>query len=113
MPRVPGAWVDNRGVVRYKSDHYYNKNVDGWSEEAEWTFGFPWLSIIFARRGEYERARQYLERTRSLLTPGRLLPELYFSNSTTPNDNVPLAWAESLFIVALTESARREMSSLA
>jgi GH15 family glucan-1,4-alpha-glucosidase len=26
-----------RGVIRYKGDHYYNKNPDGWSEEAEWT----------------------------------------------------------------------------
>ena len=101
-----------RGVVRYKTDRYYNKNVDGWSEEAEWTFGFPWLSIIFARRGVPERARYYLERTRTLFTPERLLPELYFSNSTTPNENIPLAWAESLFVVALAESARREKSSL-
>ena len=29
------------------------------------------------------------------------VPELYYSNSTKYNDNTPLGWSESLFIVAL------------
>ena len=39
------------GVIRYKGDHYYNKNQDGWSEEAEWTFGLSWLAIIYEKLG--------------------------------------------------------------
>mgnify|MGYP000740090288 CR=1 FL=1 len=31
------------------------------------------------------------------------VPELYFSNTNKPNENTPLGWAESLFIVALHE----------
>src|SRR5882762_6460642 len=29
----------DKGVMRYKFDAYYNKNADGYSEEAEWCFG--------------------------------------------------------------------------
>ena len=96
--------VKDRGVIRYKTDRYYNKNtVDEWSEEAEWTMGFPWLAIIYANRGDKEKARFYLEKTEKVLTKENKLPELYFSNSNKPNENIPLAWAESLYIVALTK----------
>ncbi len=99
--------VKDRGVIRYKTDRYYNKNtVDQWSEEAEWTMGFPWLSIIYARRGEKEKAQYYLEQTEKVLTADHKLPELYFSNSDKPNENIPLAWAESLYIVALKEAQK-------
>ncbi len=100
-----------RGVVRYKTDRYYNKNADQWSEEAEWTMGFPWLAIIYARRGALSRAAQYLDHARAVLTTDGMLPELYFSNSTTPNENIPLAWAESLFVVALVQCSRLQFSS--
>lgn len=98
--------VKERGVLRYKTDKYYNKNTDGWSEEAEWTMGFPWLSIIYARRGETQKAKQYIERTEAIFAEGNRLPELYYSNSAEPNGNIPLAWAESLYAVALLEMER-------
>lgn len=91
-----------RGVIRYKNDRYYNKNADGWSEEAEWTMGFPWLSIIYARKGEREKALEYLKKSEDALYDG-MLPELYYSNSERPNENIPLGWAESLYVVALRE----------
>jgi phosphorylase kinase alpha/beta subunit len=91
-----------RGVIRYKGDRYYNKNPDGWSEEAEWTFGLSWLSIIYEKRGSLEKAREYLEQAKAAVTR-RGVPELYYSNSTKYNDNTPLGWSESLFIVALAE----------
>ncbi len=89
-----------RGVIRYKGDHYYNKNPDGWSEEAEWTFGLCWLAIIYEQLGDHEKASAFVERARAAMTK-KGLPELYFSNSTKYNDNTPLGWSESLFIVAL------------
>jgi GH15 family glucan-1,4-alpha-glucosidase len=92
------------GVVRYKNDRYYNKNNDGVSEEAEWTFGFPWLSIIYSRRGDRAKAEHYLQKTREIILPSGEIPELYYSNSRTPNENTPLGWAESLYIVALAEA---------
>lgn len=94
-----------RGVVRYKTDKYYNKNdVDGWSEEAEWVMGYPWLSIIYAKRGNATKAREYLKKTESLFIDNKL-PELFYSNTREPNENIPLGWAESLYIVALIECA--------
>lgn len=89
-----------RGVIRYKGDRYYNKNEDGVSEEAEWTFGLSWLSIIYERMGNKEKAEYFLEQAKQTVTK-KGIPELYFSNSTKYNDNTPLGWSESLFVVAL------------
>jgi GH15 family glucan-1,4-alpha-glucosidase len=95
----------NMGIIRYKNDRYYNKNQDGTSEEAEWCFGFPWLSIIYNQMGDFEKSREYLEK--SLKTPFKdQIPELYYSDSNKPNENTPLGWAESLFVVALLKSAK-------
>jgi phosphorylase kinase alpha/beta subunit len=95
-----------RGVIRYKTDRYYNKNeIDKWSEEAEWTMGFPWLAIIYAKQGNKEKASYYLKKTEAVLWNGKL-PELYYSGTTKPNDNIPLAWSESLYIVAMIEVAK-------
>lgn len=99
--------VKRRGVVRYKGDRYYNKNDDGYSEEAEWTFGFPWLAVIYSRRGDKEKAEYYLQKAEESVSEGGLIPELYYSNTDTPNENVPLGWSESMFVVALAEYEKR------
>ncbi len=91
----------DKGVIRYKNDRYYNKNNDGFSEEAEWCMGLSWLSIIYALRGEKEKAEHYLLRARDTLTSDGLIPELYYSHSSVPNENIPLGWAESMYVVAL------------
>ncbi len=91
----------NRGIVRYRNDRYYNKNKDEYSEEAEWTMGFPWLSIIYSTRGDREKAEHYFKKAQTIFDHNGLIPELYYSNSDRPNGNVPLGWAESLFVVAL------------
>ena len=92
-----------RGVIRYKGDHYYNRNLDQYSEEAEWVFGISWLSIIFDKLGDRKKAERYLKKAIALITPRGVVPELYFSNSPKFDENAPLGWAESLFIVALYE----------
>ncbi len=94
----------DKGVVRYKTDRYYNANEDGWSEEAEWTMGFPWLSIIYRERGEHDKADLWLEKARAALDTDGKLPELYFSHTDAPNENNPLGWSESLYIIALHRS---------
>lgn len=91
----------DRGVIRYKLDRYYNANPDGYSEEAEWCFGLAWLAIIYADRGERDKAYYYLRRAEKTVTPEGLVPELYYSHSDTPNGNTPLGWAESMYVVAL------------
>jgi GH15 family glucan-1,4-alpha-glucosidase len=93
-----------RGNIRYKNDRYYNKNEDETSEEAEWSFGFPWLSIIYNKWGE-EKAHEYLEKSYKTIYKDQI-PELYYSDSDKPNDNTPLGWAESLFVVALLRAGK-------
>jgi len=90
-----------RGIIRYKNDRYYNKNSDGYSEEAEWTMGLSWLSIIYALWGNTAKAKMYLEKAKKIVTKDGTIPELYFANDNKFNGNIPLAWAESFFIVAL------------
>lgn len=108
----------DRGVIRYKNDKYYNKNEDGVSEEAEWCFGFPWLSIIYGKWSEdgkkfgditddvdAQRSQEYLEKSFNTIYKDQV-PELYYSDSDKPNDNIPLGWAESLFIVAMLKAGK-------
>ncbi len=92
--------VRKRGVIRYKNDYYYNNNVDGHSEEAEWVFGLAWLAIIHEKLGNKTKAKSFLTQLKKLDTKEGL-PELYFSNSKNFNQNTPLGWTESLYIIAL------------
>ncbi len=91
----------DKGVIRYKLDRYYNNNKDGYSEEAEWCFGLSWLAIIYAEKGDKEKAYHYLERAKNCVTEEGFVPELYFSHTDNPNDNTPLGWAESMYVIAL------------
>lgn len=91
----------DRGVIRYKHDRYYNRNQDGYSEEAEWCFGLSWLAIIYAERGEKDKAYYYLRQAEKTVTKEGLVPELYYSNTDKPNGNTPLGWSESMYVVAL------------
>lgn len=95
-----------RGIIRYKGDKYYNKNEDEVSEEAEWTFGLAWLAIIYEKMGQKDKAFEFLKDLIADDTPNGM-PELYFSNVPEYNDNTPLGWSESLFIVALFEMKER------
>lgn len=95
-----------RGVIRYKGDRYYNRNPDGVSEEAEWTFGLSWLAIIYEKIGNHKKAYRIIRDLIAIDTP-KGMPELYFSNSPEYNENTPLGWSESLFIVALYEMIER------
>lgn len=97
----------DRGIIRYKGDRYYNKNEDNISEEAEWTFGLSWLAIIYEKMGDIKKAQQLIKDA-IFVDTSKGMPELYFSNSDEFNENTPLGWSESLFIVALYEMNHRE-----
>ena len=92
----------DQGVIRYRNDRYYNNNEDGYSEEAEWSMGLAWLCIIYARMGNMEKAEEYFWRAQKTVDPQGLIPELWYSHTLRPNDNNPLGWAESMYVVALT-----------
>jgi GH15 family glucan-1,4-alpha-glucosidase len=93
----------DKGVIRYKFDAYYNNNTDGYSEEAEWCFGLSWLAIAYKYLGDHEKARYYLDKATETITKEGKIPELYFSHSGKPNENTPLGWSESMYVVALYE----------
>lgn len=108
----------DRGIIRYKNDKYYNKNEDEVSEEAEWCFGLPWLAIIYQTwatdghkfsnindEADAKKAEKYLEKSFKTIYKDQI-PELYYSDSDQPNDNTPLGWAESLFIIALLRNGK-------
>lgn len=106
LKNVEYLLLRSRGVIRYKNDHYYNKNLDGYSEEAEWCFGASWLAIIYELLGNKKKADFFINKMISTDTK-KGVPELYFSNSKEHNDNTPLGWAESMFIVALHDMNRK------
>lgn len=86
--------------------------------ESEWPLFFTYLLLDAALRGDAEAAADYRARLDALRCErdGQLLlPELYFvpadridaeraephSQEREPNDNVPLVWAQSLYIVGV------------
>ena len=94
--------VKNLGVIRYKTDYYYNKDtVDGKSQEAEWTFGLAWMAIIYERLSNKPKAEEYMQKAMATVDSVGDIPELYYSHSEVHNENSPLGWSESLFVVAL------------
>lgn len=95
LTNVEEQLVREKGVIRYHGDHYYNE--DG---EAEWCFGFPWLAIIHKRLGDFEKYKEYLQRTLSVMNEHGELPELYLATGE-PNENTPLGWGQALLLVAL------------
>ncbi len=87
--------VREKGVIRYVGDQYYNKGG-----EAEWTFGFPWLAIIFKGLGDKAKYDYYMKKTQDAMNKEGELPELYFAKSEEHNENSPLAWSQALYMVA-------------
>lgn len=84
--------------------------------ESEWPLFFTYLYLDGLCRGDFSQANEYREKLEPLFVEQdghRLLPELYFvpedlvdaersnpgSQTRLPNENVPLVWAQSLFLV--------------
>lgn len=110
LKNVEYLLLKDKGVIRYKNDHYYNKNPDGYSEEAEWTFGLSWLAIIYEKMKNKEKTQYFIDKMLKTVTK-KGVPELYFSNSGQYNKNNPLGWSESLFIIALHDMNRKILKS--
>ena len=91
----------DKGVIRYKFDAYYNRNSDGYSEEAEWCFGLSWLAIAYKHLGDNEKAHEFLDKATATITSDGKIPELYYSHTADANENNPLGWSESMYVVAL------------
>jgi phosphorylase kinase alpha/beta subunit len=98
LKNVEDKLVRARGVIRYADDYYFNR--DG---EAEWTFGFPWLAIIYKQMNKPDKAAYYMRKTLEVVNEQGELPELYYAGSDEHNENTPLGWGQSLMIVAIKE----------
>jgi len=53
--------------------------------------------------GNKEKAHEYLDKATASVTKDGKIPELYFSHTDEPNENTPLGWSESMYVVALAE----------
>lgn len=99
-----------QGVIRYEDDSYYStleakhgrylKKGSYLGTEAEWTFGLPWLALVYLKFGDLDKARMYVKRTENVMLSNGALPELYYAGSTDYNGNTPLGWSNSLYILA-------------
>jgi GH15 family glucan-1,4-alpha-glucosidase len=94
ISKVENSLVRDRGAIRYVGDKYFFNGG-----EAQWTMAFPWLAIIFKKLGNKKKYQHYMKKTEAL-KDGKKLPELYFSNVHSWNENTPLGWAHSLNIIA-------------
>lgn len=106
--------VRKKGTIRYPGDLYFNADPSNpVGNEAEWPLGFAWLSIVHSqlaikalRMGSIfdpptehiEKAEGYLDKLESVMTEDGMVPELYTGGRQ--NWNVPLAWAQSFYVVA-------------
>jgi phosphorylase kinase alpha/beta subunit len=85
--------------------------------ECEWPLFFTYLALDGIFRGDRSQAQEYLDRLDKVTVERdglRLLPELYYvpeqaidaekahpsSQTRLPNENLPLVWAQSLYILA-------------
>ena len=98
LHRIETRLIQSKGINRYLDDNYY-RSENGIS--AEWTMGFFWLAIVYARRAEWNTAKYWFLRGMSTMTEEGDLPELYQNGE--PNPNTPLAWSHSLAIIAAKE----------
>ncbi len=88
--------VREKGVIRYAGDKYYSNG-----EEAQWCFGFPWLAIIYKKLNMPDKHAHYVRKTMEAANEEGEMPELYYGNSEEYNENTPLAWGQSLCVVAI------------
>jgi phosphorylase kinase alpha/beta subunit len=110
LENVENNLVRERGVIRYKGDSYYStleeqhgrglsrKFYEG--EEAEWCFGFGFLSLGYSALGNLEKAKYYLDKLESTILDDGSIPELYYSKTNKYNVNTPLGWSSAMHILA-------------
>jgi phosphorylase kinase alpha/beta subunit len=110
LQHVEDNLVRERGVIRYVGDSYYStleeQHGRGMSRkfyestEAEWCFGFGFLSLGYMQLGNVEKAIYYLNKLESVMLEDGSCPELYFSGTDKYNKNTPLGWSNAMHILA-------------
>lgn len=113
---VEARLLRERGVLRYEGDSYYSTlaaehgrdqpRAFYHGSEAEWTFGLPWLSLVWREMGDARKADHYLERTAAVERGVGCLPELYYAGTDEPNPNTPLGWSVAMHVLAIEARLR-------
>lgn len=105
IENVERKLLREHGVIRYLDDKYYQE-VDG--REAEWCMGLPWLGLChLVVSGNVEQALSYLLSASRVMTENLEVPEIYLPMREKPNENTPLGWAHSLWLVLHDKIAGR------
>lgn len=109
IKQVEENLLRENGVIRYRGDSYYSTLEHecgrGMSREfyanteAEWCFGFSFLSLSMMELGDYDKAAYYIDRSENIMLPDGSIPELYYSGTNKYNGNTPLGWSNSLYIL--------------
>jgi GH15 family glucan-1,4-alpha-glucosidase len=94
LKNVEEKLLREKGIIRYVGDKYYSNGT-----EAEWTMGLAWLAIIYKQLNPAKHAF-FVEKAETAMNAKGELPELYYGNTSQHNENTPLGWAQSLFVVA-------------
>ncbi len=96
LMNVEKMLLRKKGVARYSGDKYYS-NGKG---EAEWTFGLPWLAIIYKNLNHPDKYAYYMRKCLEAMNERKELPELYYAGTEEHNENSPLAWSQAMYLVA-------------
>jgi phosphorylase kinase alpha/beta subunit len=97
LKNVEEKLVREKGVIRYEGDEYYNHGYG----EPEWTMGLAWLAIIYKQMNIPHKYAFYMRKCVAAINEKGELPELYFAGTDIHNENSPLGWAQSLFLVMM------------
>lgn len=98
---IESTLLREHGVIRYIGDIYEAK--DG--EEPQWVMGLPWLGVAHFELGNFDKAKEYLQRTEVLYTKNGL-PESYLANNKQCA-HTPLAWSHAMALVLRSKLANR------
>ncbi|MDP4092306.1 MAG: glycoside hydrolase family 15 protein [Bacillota bacterium] len=94
LEQVLGTGV-SEGFKRYEDDNYIGGNP--------WIISTLWLALYHIKRGNCEKAGNYLEWAAKSCTGLGLLPEQVGKNDGKPVWIIPLTWSHAMFILTLTE----------
>lgn len=96
LDAVESTLIRERGMIRYAGDKYYSTLAG----EAEWPLGLAWFAVIYKTLGNHTKKDLYIQKAKNCMTNEHELPELFFAETNEHNENTPLAWAQSLWLVA-------------
>lgn len=99
------------GIIRYVGDRYYSSDYGNLvGNEAQWVFGFAYLSCIYYDKGDTDKSKYYLDKIMNTWRDGDV-PELVYANSSLTsaiaNDNKPLGWTCAMTIMAIDKHIGR------